>query len=204
MKRVGRGLQYTVFKKNKKVTKILNSKRTIKKILLLWYPHRYFLRPKKLEKVAQDIRKNTLKNVTQIKKLKDTKILGNPIIKKESIDQDLVIPLGKIIRKTKNPQEYIQKTIQLIFDCWKEGFSDLVYNFTINNGVTKNKEVILLDFGEVTFDKETVKKQIKSKRWLRAWSYKVAMPFKLRKYYKKEMRKNITLKNLNKYWKNKK
>ena len=66
---------------------------------------------------------------------------------------------------------WIDKFIELIFECWKEGFSERVFNLTINNGVDKKGNVIFIDFGELTFKKKNVKKAIKTKRWEKSKSF---------------------------------
>jgi len=165
LKRIGYGWQYTVYDKGKRVIKIPNSRGTIFKIIIK-HNLKLVLNPKKFKKIIDNLIKNRNDSLKKLKSKKiNLKILGNPIIKGEEIEQDKVIVLKEKLVKSKNPKKYLDKFIKLIFECWKHGFSEKVYNLTINNGVYVNGNVILLDFGEITWNKEKAKKQIKKKKW---------------------------------------
>lgn len=57
-------------------------------------------------------------------------------------------------------KKIIDGYVENIFESWKQGFSDRVYNFTINNGIDKNRNIILLYFNEITLFKDEVLKRI--------------------------------------------
>ena len=57
-----------------------------------------------------------------------------------------------------------------------------------------------MDFFEIAIAKEEVKKAIEKERWKRAAFYKFRIPRKIKSYYAKKMKENLTLENLNKYW----
>jgi len=69
-------------------------------------------------------------------------ILGNPKIKGNTIQQDKAIVLKEKLLKSKNPEKYLKQSVELILKCWKYGFSEKVFNITINNGVNKKGKVI--------------------------------------------------------------
>jgi len=60
--------------------------------------------------------------------------------------------------------------------------------------------VILIDLAELTFSKNKVIKLIKSKKWLKQYSYLTMKDIKLKQYFKEEMKNQITIENLKKYW----
>lgn len=131
-------------------------------------------------------------------------ILGNPVfLKGVNYDQDKVEILGTSLKQAQKEkaQKIIDGYIQNIFESWTQGFSDRVYNFSVNNGVNKNGNVILLDFNEITLSKDEVSKSIKLKRWLRASSYINLNPL-YKEYYRLNMETSMTEKNLNLFWKN--
>lgn len=63
-------------------------------------------------------------------------------------------------------------------------------------------DVILIDFGELTFSRSYVASEIiKEKRWLESWSFNEGIKdSKFREEYKRKMKKRTTLENLEKYW----
>lgn len=203
MKKIAQGLQYNVYSKNEnKVIKTPTSKTQIILKLLSWNP-RHIFKPSLLRKTLNQTiidRKNSIENIKKIPF--DKKILANPIFKLNKIEQDKVIILEKFLKE--NPEkakQYINKYIESIFQTWSYGFSDRIFNLTINNGIDKTNKVVLIDFGELTFKKEDVIKAINTTRWEKSWSFKKDLNKEVKEYYKKEMKEKITLSNLDRYWK---
>jgi len=97
-------------------------------------------------------------------------------------------------------KEIIDKYSKLVVKCWEEGFTDRTYNFTVNNGIDKNGNVVLIDFGEITTNKKDIEKEIIFERWKRAGCYKRRISGETKKYYKRKMEELLTTENLNKYW----
>ena len=200
MKRIGKGLQFIVYdKENGKVLKIPTSKLQIKLRLIKWHPL-YLIKFFELEKYASRVVNERTLTIEKMKTERlDSSLFANLKIEKGHIEQDKVIPLGKIINK--NPRKLIDRYIDFILNSWKSGFSDRTYNFTINNGINKEGRIVLIDFGEITFNKDEVKKAILSKRWRRSWSFNKDLQPDIKEYYDKQMEKRITLANINKKWK---
>ena len=126
--------------------------------------------------------------------------MANLRIEGKRIEQDRVEILGNCL-KGKDAKRWVDEYIEFIFECWKNGFSEKTYNFTINHGVALNRKIVLVDFGELNFTKSKIKGEIKSQRRKKSWSFKEDLDNDLRKYYGKKMRDNLTLSNLEKYWK---
>lgn len=137
----------------------------------------------------------------------DQKLIANP--KKEtsnSYSQDKVETLGVYIstHSFEENKEIIDLYIEHILETWQNGFSDKIFNFTRNCGIDKNGRIVLLDFNEVVFNKESVIKLINKKRWLHSWSYTYWLYFTNRNlwlYYRSVMDKKITFENLEIFWK---
>lgn len=137
--------------------------------------------------------------------LPDLSILGNPEWRSGySYTQEKVTVLEDYFasHSVEESTRAIDAYIECVFETWRQGFSDVIFNFTHNNGIRDDGSVILLDFNEVTLDKKEVALRIDIKRWLRADSYKRKLhegPVKV--YYAEAMEKAMTKENLDKYWK---
>ena len=53
---------------------------------------------------------------------------------------------------------------------------------------------------EITFSKEDVVSDIEDLRWLKRWSFMNDLDPELREYFRKQMKLNLTLDNLDRYW----
>ncbi|MGD0284305.1 MAG: hypothetical protein ABSB12_01790 [Candidatus Saccharimonadales bacterium] len=128
---------------------------------------------------------------------------GNPIFEGEGVyTQDKVPTLGEVLNKSSIAESklLIDLYIELIIFHWRYGISDVVYNFTVNNGVDNDGRVILLDFGELTSSEAKTRSQITKKRWLHAFSYNQEIPETLKKYYINSMHKRLTTQLLSENW----
>lgn len=205
MKKIGEGYFYNVYDRGDgRVVKHIKSKWdrffTISKLCLLMPTIIYdeFSRSERDRATFEDVYKILKTN------LKDWSVLGNPLfLDGVNYEQDLVIPIARAFKSAtiERQKEIIDSFIECISMCWRQGFSEHVFNFTINNGVDKNGNVVLLDFNEISFDKEDALLRIQNKRWLRAASYKRwAFSKELCAYYEKRMEESLTEENLNRYW----
>jgi len=200
MKKIGQGLQFNVYENGNKVVKVPTSKFQIKLKLLFWTPP-YLFKLSRLEKEATKTIKEREEIIKEIQKRKiKTSLLAN-LNFNNKIEQDRVIPLKKYFKDYGESKGKIDEYINFIFDCWKNGFSEKTYNLTVNNGINSKGQIVLMDFGELTFKKSDVKKAIESKRWRKSFSFKRDLKGKIREYHDKQMFKRLTLNNLNKYWK---
>jgi hypothetical protein len=201
MKKIGQGLQFNVYEKGNKVVKTPTSRFQIKLKLLLW-THSYLLKPYELKKEIERTIREREEVLQEIQRRKfEPSLMANLIFRENEIEQDKLIPLGQYLRDSETAKEKIDEYINFIFDCWKNGFSERTYNLTINNGVNSKRDIVLMDFGEITFRKSYVERAIKIKRWRKSWSFKKDLENDVREYYDKQMLKKLTLSNLNKYWK---
>jgi hypothetical protein len=206
MKEITHGLQYKVYEYNKKqYLKKPTSLNFKMKVLSSWWPEIVMPKKKKIAfaKGAKKIMIDSLNFFKKNKKRIDMSLIGNPIfLKNHSYIQDKVATIRDYI-KTHNHKEncrVIDKYVSLLIETCKYGFCEVVFNLTINCGVTKNKKVILFDFTEITTDLEKVFKMIENKKWLKQHSYKWHLSYKLKKYFKNTMEKKFTKSKVKKVW----
>ncbi|MFA6524180.1 MAG: hypothetical protein WC264_02310 [Candidatus Paceibacterota bacterium] len=208
MKKIGEGWQYKVYD--------LENGRVLKKwrAILLQYFFVYF---QELRKKQSDPFRKTIVDVPRVRRMGydsvayiknnlliiDKKIIGNPVfLKKYDYEQDRITSLKEAFSKSsvEEIKRMLDSYVELIFATWRYGFSDAMYGFLNNNGLNKNGEVVQIDFGELLFSKDQVKKRILNKRWLLSHTFITFKESEIKTYYQNIMEKNMTLENLNKYW----
>lgn len=206
MKKIGQGLSYSVYEyeNNKVIKKPTKHIYKFSKLLLwsLWYRRNLSLL-KKFKSIIYcgkfSIEK--LKNSPNI----NLEIIGNPIFNEDlSYSQNKVTILRQYFKENSFEEncKVINNYVENIFETWKQGFSDVDFNFAMNSGVTSQGKVILADINALTFEKQEVLKLIEDKIWLNKHSYKYLNDKELQKYFAKIISENLTKENLDKYWGN--
>jgi len=116
--------------------------------------------------------------------------------------QDKVQTLAEALTESSPSEnkELIDTYVNLVLFHWRYGLSERVFNCTVNNGVDKAGRMVLLDFGELTFDRQKVSSSIASKRWLQARSYTRDIPEQFKDYYDKTLTEQLSLQALAKTW----
>ena len=219
MRKIGEGLQFRVFevdKNSKRVMKIPLSDDEIAQKITAWINQRIqnpsssspmftfeekFISTLKEREHSYNFMKQLTQRVPQVQT-----IIGNiEFLDNLVMEQDRVTILGNLINdsvlKIEFQKQLIDNFIKLIFECWKYGFSDRVFNFTENTGIDERGNLIQIDCGEIVYEKEDVEELINTKRWLNSWSYTKDLQLsEIKKYYAKIMDEHITTENLEKYW----
>ena len=205
MQLIGQGAQYNVFDTadGRVLKRPLTQVETFE-VVKSWYdeggvPH---------EKLTLDYTASAITACTTIRPRVEyspqlSALLGHPqFARGAEYTQDKVRLVGELLATSSeaDSRAIIDSYIQCIIDLWSFGLADRVYNPTINNGVNDEGHVILIDFGEVTFEKQTVAKRITKRRWLKAWSYNHDIPEHLREYYAEQMKARLTLDALEDVW----
>lgn len=93
----------------------------------------------------------------------------------------------------------IEHCAEQIIIHWQYGFSEIVWNPLTNNGIDAKGNIVLLDLGEITFDKTVVAKQITAKSWLKTWAHTKGLPDGLKAHYRIVMENTLTFLNLKKW-----
>lgn len=205
MNKIGSGLQYNVYDLNN--GRVLKKTRT-RKERFIWWSERVSETDEKIEKRCDDAEKDTKESTKRLKKIlqqKDYSLCGNPRFLEDSeYEQDKLMPLCKYFSQhsLEENKKIIDGFIQCTLKIWGLGFADKVFNFTINNGVNKDDNVVLIDLGELIFSKKELIKVIRDKIFLTSWSYGEDIEDKrLQEYYHEQALKFFTLEAVNTFWK---
>ncbi len=153
--------------------------------------------------VANRILEKSIQGIRAIPEF-DMSLIGNPTFGELfQYEQDYVTPLLGYFGThslTEN-KVAIDSWVENIHALWGYGVSDVVFNFTLNNGVNTKGEVVLIDFGELTFNKTAVALRIAQKKWLTQWSYAHQVQDEnLKTYIAQKLENELTIANLEKYW----
>lgn len=202
MKKIGEGYYYNVFEVNTDIViKTIKSKLRI--FIFIFFANKFNIpnTTKEYKTVISSIPK--LKGIYSkvLSLILDKSIIGNPeFVNDTGYKQNRVMVLRDI--NNLNKQEFI-KVINdytiLLKRLWSFGVSDSVFNFSINCGYDKNDELVLIDFNEITFEKDKVHNQIVNKVWLQRVSY-LRLTEEKQKLFNDIFNKEITLESLEKYW----
>lgn len=203
MKKIAEGLQYKVYDRgNGRVLKIQTSVFDKIRILRSWNIRNPIT-------LVRSIFNAYLITYTSIRRLKKTKgidwsIFGNPTFFGYSLnyEQDKVVTLSDFFKShtTAENKAIIYAWISYVYNQWKYGMADTVYNFTVNNGIDSFGNVILIDLGELTFDMEVVRTHVSNKKWLTQWSFSQMEDSELKRYIEDVLSSKLTVESLNSYW----
>jgi hypothetical protein len=203
MKRIGQGYYYNVYDLgNGRVRKIPRSQIAQIWQLFVWY----FLSPKTLFQELMRAPFSYSKRKEEFSISKEIishapSFFGNPKIEGDIYEQDKVTILGDVMQ-TSSPSEFLARCKEyttVIHSLWKQGIGETVFNFTINAGIDDAGKLILLDTNEFTFDKERMKSEVVSKRFLRASSFK-RLPENLKRPVQDIFEKEFSLEKFEEYW----
>ena len=165
-----------------------------------WWQHAYMA-----GNLPTHVERNNALSRRLVGAIGDLSFLGNPCFEsKRSYTQDKLAILEHYFsdHSLDESKRAIDSFIECIFESWRNGFSDVIFNFTHNNGAYPDGRVALIDFNEVVIHKNIVAEKIRIKRWLFSFSYnKKLQEGPLKAYYAEAMAKAIALENLDKYWK---
>ena len=100
--------------------------------------------------------------------------------------------------KLKESKRLVDKVIEFILNLWSYGVHEVTFKFYTEMGLL-NGNIVLVDIGELTDDKEVVKRQLikgyKKLEDLRKYHHD-----KILNYYQDQIKKKLTIDKLNKVW----
>lgn len=196
--KIGEGWQYKVYRKDNKVIKIPKNNLEIIKTIITDYP-RLLLHPLDLYSKLKWIKEERRKSLERLKDSNLPKeILANYSFEDKRIIQSEVTPIKQILDESNisRQRRIIDDFIEFTIKCWKFGFSEKTYNFTVNHGVDEKGNIVLMDFGEITFSKERIKHDIENQVWLDKHAYNERISKELKPYFKKQMSDRLTVNKL--------
>lgn len=202
---INTGAQYKVIDlHNGRVRKVLLTHEESQAVVKSWYAPEVPPR----EELTPNYRKRALDACTNIQRLLDNHpelrpCFGNPTFELEgTYTQDKVRPVREVLKdvSVSRQKALVNQFIDLVLYLWQYGLSELVFNWTINNGVDEAGRIVLIDFGETTLHKKDVQTTINTKRWLRSFSYTDDLPETIQAYYAQKLAERLTLKALDETW----
>ncbi len=131
-------------------------------------------------------------------------LLGNPVfINALEYKQDKCVILKNSISTMSESEfkRWIDEYLEVIRVTWSCGFSDLIFNFTVNTGRDKNGRLVQVDFNEISFDKKLVIQQIQKKYWIHNYSY-TSLPPNFKKIWEESAEKSLNEEQLAIHWGN--
>jgi len=189
--------------------KVVKKPRTLAGVIikyLSWKPVLLF-HPDKLFKDSLNSLSYTREQFKDLKLRKGIfDFLGIVEIKDNSIIQKRCVPLGNFLERNsiEENKKMLVKYFKFIQKMWSNGFFESTFEFAVNYGITRDGKINLIDVGELCFEKAKAIRYIKQKYWLTKWSYRKKIPNKLKDFYKFKADEYLTLKQLNRYWKDNK
>ena len=205
MAEIGRGAQYVVTDNNDgRVRKVPLTPEESRRVVAGWYEPG----AAPAEELEVDFLGATMAACAVVRRLVAqhpavASSLGNPVFEEGgTYTQDKVQTLGARLEHVSDEEgtRLLARFADLVVEHWRWGFSDIVFNCVVNNGVAADGNVILIDFGELTDRKADVAARVSAQRWLSAWSYRRGLPSRFREPYRVLMADKLTLDVLNANW----
>ena len=152
--------------------------------------------------------KSCNKHIKSIKLIKKTKIplniLANPIILDSwTIYQDKVEIISWKLQSS-NIKEWkviIDKYFEALIKMWNYWLYDTSFNFTINNWIDKNWDIVFIDLWEFSENLNNLKKYIQDKWWQYCWSVNKDLNPELKDYFSCKANEHLNLSGVEKSWK---
>lgn len=134
----------------------------------------------------------------------DSEMFGNPeFINNTEYIQDKAVPLEQYFQHHtlhKNKKVF-NAYPSLVKKLWLHGYSDTVFNFTINTGVSvKTSELIFFDFNGLSQSEGKVKRCIRDKKWLTQKSLRDMEESSLKKHIVKVLDEELTVERFKNIW----
>lgn len=197
---IGQGLQFTVYQEGERVRKKPNAISDILRILAKSSPQNV-VNPLGLGREARRIARERDAAVAEFKAhVVKPELVANAEVRGRTIVQDKVVPLGKALSLSDSPNEILDAFVRLTRDCWRNGFSETSFNFTVNHGLTSDGAVVVIDIGEISFARDVVQRHVSERIWSRCWSLTNDLNADLRSYAVDAFDAAFTVEALNAFW----
>jgi hypothetical protein len=214
MQTVGRGAQFEVVTDGDYVYKTLH---TVERSAAIYRSWGYGLITRDLEKLASDTLDHAKLSIEGVRSALESHpelapTFANPVIGENlNYRQDKVTVMGEALRQATpaRARQYIDEYIDLLLFHAGYGLADPILQMGHNYGVDKDDRVVLIDIGELTFDKETAIRAAATKAWRKANTYYLPfrhryaayiIPVSLKPYYRRQMLTRFTPKAIETNW----
>lgn len=196
--KIGEGLQYVVYDLGDEVKKVPKSKDEMLEYLKKWHDSE--------EQAQEGVEKGVRRRKKMEQKLESRSFPVLPDFRFEEgvVFQDKVKVTEDALQEVdslEGKKRIIDDYVELVKSCWRFGFHDMSYNFTLNTGFDGERNLLQLDLGDLIFSKQRIKDEIQDKKWLTdSWSYTDYLEDEIKPYYRKRMKEEITVENLDELW----
>lgn len=189
MKKIGWGWQVSTYEYSETlVYKKMHSFRGSLLAILRTSPVMIFL-PKRLVSWARHLKDRQLDSLQYIRSRTDLwHLIGRPVIESEgNYYQDKAIPLKEYFKllPREGMNNLIDDFVTLSHELFQKGFIDKSFNILKNFGMYKEK-IILMDIGELFYDENEVREQVKKRPWTKHYVLRI-IPKQHRLYFIKKM-----------------
>ncbi len=195
MKKIGQGWQYTVWDIGEnRVRKTFNTKYQAYSIFLReCFPYIHY--PIwKFPKFHKDLRKKAVESISWVRQTNlELSLFANPKILNDcDYEQDRIVTLGEHLKHAsqKDGEDTINAFVSLNKFLLQNSVIDKSFLIGKNYGLDAHGKVILIDIGELFFDKDKIERQIKLQPWDHTYVTST-IPKKFRNYFVSEMNKHF-------------
>jgi len=120
------------------------------------------------------LRETTLAKLTR--REVDSELIANFRTENGRYVQDLVTPLDAALASGRDPFWLMDRYLDSIRLGWRSGFAETSFNFTVNHGLTEQGRVVVLDVGEMCFDRAAVLSLLRDRLWEKSFSTRALDP----------------------------
>ena len=152
------------------------------------------------DKMISDIKNST--KVIRKSKIPKECLANLEFIENGKVRQKKVIPLDEYLKRLNQKErlKLIDKIMKFLLKLWSYGIHEKTFKLFSNLGIDKDK-IMLIDFFEITSDKNKVLKQLKKRSWQKKDNYKKYLSQKDMNYLIEKLNETLTRENLDNHWK---
>lgn len=194
------GWQYKVYLRGDKVEKRPKSTFEIAETIVR-SDVTHLVRPKRLLSKVKHTKRRREQALENLKSHRvDYSLLANVRFDGQWIIQDRVTPVRKALEyeDADARKSILDRCIDCLFECWKQGFGEDSYSFAENYGIS-NGEIVVIDIGELCFSKEQIRNDITEEAWLDSYTYQLLAP-EDKAYLRSKMARRVTVERLDETW----
>lgn len=209
-----RGMQFEVVTDGQYVYKTLH---TVEESAAVYRSYGYGLITRDLEKLASDTLDHARLSLEGVRSALEAHpelapTLANPVIDENlNYRQDRVTVMGAALHQATRSKgrKYIDEYIDLLLFHASYGLADPILQMGTNYGVNADDQVVLIDIGELVFNKGAAVTAARTKSWRKADTYyspfrrlhnKFIIPVLLKPYYRRQMLARFTPEAIEANW----
>lgn len=189
---------------------------TVERSAAIYRRYGYGLKTWSLKKLAADTLNHAKRSLEGVSAVLNSypelaPSFANPVIGKDlNYRQDKVTVMGVALRQAApaRTRQYIDEYIDLLMLHAGYGIADPILQMGTNYGVDKDDRIVLIDIGELVFDKNAATRAARAKAWRWADTYysplsfytKNIIPVRLKPYYRRQMLARFTPEAIEANW----